>query len=270
MSSGCAGKSRQHGAERVKGPAFSRNPAWKNKTPGSKARDPEKPRWSRSTASTSRMLFSLQGPHRGARHAEPERPSCSRRVTKGPGATAEPHRAARAQHILDSAIFTPREGSSPGQSARRSARALIPSAAGRPPRASLERRRTQLDWMRRRFRWQDRKRAVPRRERLLARGRLLLEGPCAPVPSLGPRGLRALPLTSGRLGRRAPAGSGGADAGWRGERPLVAAARSGTVLSPVPVPPVSVTWGPLTPHPALGCGPRVPLSHKRCAVTVLG
>lgn len=57
-----------------------------------------------------KMLFSLQGPHRGARHAGPERPSCSLRVTKGPGATAEPHRAARAQHTLDSAIFTAGEG----------------------------------------------------------------------------------------------------------------------------------------------------------------
>lgn len=159
------GKEQTTRSREGQGPAFSRDPAWKNKTPGSKARDPEKPRLSRSKASTSRMLFSLRRPHRGARHAEPERPSCSRRVTKGPGATAEPHRAARAQHTLDSAMFTPREGSSPGQSARRSARAPIPSAAGCPPRASLERGEGP-DWTRRRFRWQDRKRAVPRRERL--------------------------------------------------------------------------------------------------------
>lgn len=139
------GKEQTTRSREGQGSAFSRDPAWKNKIPGAKARDPEKPRWSRSKASTSRMLFSLQGPHRGARHAEPERPSCTRRVTKGPGATAEPQRAARAQHTLDSAMFTRREGSSPGQSARRSARAPIPSAAGPPVREPGKGRRTRLD-----------------------------------------------------------------------------------------------------------------------------
>lgn len=157
---------RGKGAERVRDPHSVGTLHGKTKPPGaSLARDPKKTRLSRSKASTSRMLFSLQGPHRGARHAETERPSCSRRVTKGSGATAEPHRAARAQHTLDSAMFTRREGSSPGQSARRSARAPIPSAAGRLPRASLERGKGP-DWTRRRFRWQDRKRAVRWWERL--------------------------------------------------------------------------------------------------------
>lgn len=126
------GKEQTTRSREGQGPAFSRDPAWKNKTPGAKVRDPEKPRLSRYKASTSRMLFTLQGPHRGARHAEPERPSCSRRVTKGPGATAEPHRAARAQHTLDSAMFTRREGSSPGQSAGRSAGAPIPQCCRAP------------------------------------------------------------------------------------------------------------------------------------------
>lgn len=88
-------------------------------------------------AATSKTLFSLQGPHRGARHAGPERPSCSLRVTKGPGATAEPHRAARAQHTLDSAIFTPGKraegGVAPGVRVRR---------APAPPRPAARTRRT--------------------------------------------------------------------------------------------------------------------------------
>lgn len=90
------------------GPAFGRDPAWKSKTQGPRRGVPRGGAAGR--ASTSKMLFSLQGPHRGASHAGPERPSCSLRVTKGPGATAEPHRAARAQHTLDSAIFTAGEG----------------------------------------------------------------------------------------------------------------------------------------------------------------
>jgi hypothetical protein len=65
--------------------------------------------WATGRVWTSKMLFSSQVPHRGAPQARPEWPSCSLRVTTGPGVTAEPHRAARAQHTLDSAIFTARE-----------------------------------------------------------------------------------------------------------------------------------------------------------------
>lgn len=202
---------------------------WKNKTragggQGAGPRDAAGPRGGAAPrAATSKTLFSLQGPHRGARHAGPERPSCSLRVTKGPGATAEPHRAARAQHTLDSAIFTPGKraegGVAPGVRVRR---------APAPPRPAARTRRTGSRGAPRLGEPRGGGAARARRARIGrgaasaggtgngpspasagpargssgpgARGRRLLERPSALVRSPGPRGWQALPLTSAGAG----------------------------------------------------------------------